>query len=70
MPAAAETCLTEAFWVADASRHDEVRAEAAAILVYVVGYQQARFAEAIVGRQLPNPSCSEWAVTTFCGPGC
>ena len=43
--AAAEKALTEAFWVADASRHDEVRAEAAANLVFVVGYQQRRFAE-------------------------
>ena len=45
-PHAAETALTEAFWAADASRHDEIRAEVAANLVYVVGYQQGRFAEA------------------------
>jgi tetratricopeptide (TPR) repeat protein len=32
--------------MADASRHDEVRAEAAADLVYVVGYQQGRFSDA------------------------
>jgi tetratricopeptide (TPR) repeat protein len=43
---AAEKALTEAFWTADASRHDEVRAEVAANLVFVVGVQQARFAEA------------------------
>ena len=45
-PRGAETALTEAFWAADSSRHDEVRAEVAANLVYVVGYQQARFEEA------------------------
>ena len=45
-PVAAESALTEAFWTADASRHDEVRAEVAATLVYVVGYQQARIDEA------------------------
>jgi len=39
----AETTLDEAFLTAEASRHDEVRAEAAAYLVYVVGYQQASF---------------------------
>ena len=43
---AAEATLTEAFWAADASRHDEVRAEVAANLVYVVGFQQARFGDA------------------------
>ena len=44
---AAEQALTEAFWAADASRHDEVRAEAAANLVYVVGYQAGN----VVGAQ-------------------
>jgi serine/threonine protein kinase/tetratricopeptide (TPR) repeat protein len=43
---AAEQALTEAFWAADASRHDEVRAEAAANLVYVVGYQEGNVAGA------------------------
>jgi len=43
---AAERVLTEAFWAADASRHDEVRAEVAANLVFVVGVQQARFDDA------------------------
>jgi tetratricopeptide (TPR) repeat protein len=42
----AEQALTEAFWAADASRHDEVRAESAANLVYVVGYQEGNFAGA------------------------
>jgi len=42
-PRPAETALTEAFWLADSSRHDEIRAEAAANLVYVVGYLQNRF---------------------------
>jgi serine/threonine protein kinase/tetratricopeptide (TPR) repeat protein len=45
-PRSAETTLTEAFWAADAARHDEVRAEAAAHLVFVVGYQQGRFSDA------------------------
>jgi len=40
---AAEQALTDAFWAADASRHDELRAETAAALVYVVGYLQRRF---------------------------
>jgi serine/threonine protein kinase/tetratricopeptide (TPR) repeat protein len=43
---AAEAALTEAFWAADASRHDEVRAEVATNLVYVVGYQAGNFASA------------------------
>ena len=41
----AERTLIEAFWVADASRHDEVRAEVAASLVYVVGYLEGHFEE-------------------------
>ena len=44
-PAAAEQMLTEAFWAADAARHDELRAETAAVLVYVVGYLQRRFGD-------------------------
>ena len=42
----AEDVFAEAFWMADASRHDEVRAEAAALLVFVLGYQQGRFTDA------------------------
>jgi tetratricopeptide (TPR) repeat protein len=42
----AEKTFVEAFATADASRHDEVRAEVAEALVYVVGYQAARFDEA------------------------
>jgi serine/threonine protein kinase/tetratricopeptide (TPR) repeat protein len=42
---AAEQALAEAFWAADASRHDELRAAIAADLVYVVGYLQRRFSE-------------------------
>ena len=42
---AAEKSLMEALLAADASRHDEVRAEAAAGLVFAVGYQQGRVAE-------------------------
>jgi eukaryotic-like serine/threonine-protein kinase len=43
---AAEKTLVEAFWAADASRHDEVRAAAATELVFVFGYQEAQFEEA------------------------
>jgi eukaryotic-like serine/threonine-protein kinase len=42
----AERVLTEAFSVADSSRHDEVRAEVAGDLVYVVGYLDGRFESA------------------------
>jgi len=45
-PAAAERSIVEAFWLADASRHDEVRAESATKLVFVVGYQLGRFSDA------------------------
>ena len=43
---AAERAFVEAFWAADSSRHDEVRAEAASQLVYVFGYQEGHFEEA------------------------
>jgi eukaryotic-like serine/threonine-protein kinase len=43
--AAAERSMVEAFWVADSSRHDEVRAEVATNLVFVVG-QEGHFEEA------------------------
>jgi hypothetical protein len=43
---AAQTKLVEAFWAADASRHDEVRAAAASELVFVFGYQLGKFDEA------------------------
>ena len=42
----AERLLTDSYLAADASRHDEVRAEDAAALVWVVGYQQGRYADA------------------------
>jgi tetratricopeptide (TPR) repeat protein len=42
----AERAYTESYWISDASRHDEVRAEAAVMLVFVVGYQQSRYSEA------------------------
>jgi len=45
-PVAAERALTDAFWIADAARHDEIRAETAALLVHVVGYLQSRYSEA------------------------
>jgi serine/threonine-protein kinase len=44
--AGAERAFMDAFFAADASRHDEVRADIAAELVYVVGYQQGRYQEA------------------------
>jgi tetratricopeptide (TPR) repeat protein len=44
--AQAERNLIEAFWAADSSRHDEVRAEVASLLVYVIGYQEGRFGDA------------------------
>ena len=43
---AAERALVESYLAADASRHDEVRAEDATNLVWVVGYQQGRYADA------------------------
>ncbi len=43
---AAEQALVESYFAADASRHDEVRAEDALFLVWVVGYQQGRYVEA------------------------
>src|SRR6185437_11444507 len=42
----AEKLLVDSYLAADASRHDEVRAQAATELVWVVGYQQARYADA------------------------
>jgi len=41
----AERSYVEAFAAAEASRHDEVRAEVAEALVYVIGYQAERFEE-------------------------
>jgi eukaryotic-like serine/threonine-protein kinase len=43
---AAERAMVEAFWLSDASRHDELRAQVATQLVFVVGYGQGRFDEA------------------------
>jgi tetratricopeptide (TPR) repeat protein len=45
-PVAAEQAFVNAFWLSDAARHDEIRAEAAERLVFVVGYQEGRFADA------------------------
>jgi eukaryotic-like serine/threonine-protein kinase len=42
----AEDALIEAYMWADSSRHDEVRAEVAANLVFVLGFQEGRFVEA------------------------
>jgi len=41
-----EKAMIEAFWTADASRHDEIRALTASNLVFLVGYQQGRFVDA------------------------
>ena len=42
-PQDAERAFVESFREADASRHDEVRAESAVMLIYIVGFQQRRF---------------------------
>jgi eukaryotic-like serine/threonine-protein kinase len=42
----AREALVEAFLAAEGSRHDEVRADVAAVLVYVVGYQEGQFEDA------------------------
>jgi serine/threonine protein kinase/tetratricopeptide (TPR) repeat protein len=47
-----ERAFREAFAVAEASRHDEVRGEAAESLVFVVGYQGGHFAEAYNWEQI------------------
>ena len=44
--AAAEQTLMRAFWAADASKHDDIRARAADALIFVLGYRQLRFREA------------------------
>ena len=43
---AAEQTLVQAFWAADASKHDDIRARAADALIYVLGCRQLRFREA------------------------
>jgi tetratricopeptide (TPR) repeat protein len=43
----AEKTLIEAYRLADASRHDEVRAEAATNLVFVIGYLEGQLADAL-----------------------
>ncbi|HEV3032662.1 MAG TPA: protein kinase, partial [Polyangia bacterium] len=40
---AASATFEEAIWIAEAARHDEIAAEAAAYLVYIAGYTQAHF---------------------------
>ena len=45
-PQSAEKELAEAYRLADASRHDETRAEVATALVFVVGDQESRFEDA------------------------
>jgi serine/threonine protein kinase len=42
----AQQALTESYYAADASRHDEVRAEDATNLVWVVGYEEGHYADA------------------------
>ncbi len=72
----AERTLDEAFLTAEASRHDEVRAEAAAFLAYVVGYQQASFqagkrwakvAEAILHRMGGHELLQAWLLNDLGG---
>ena len=46
-PRAAEKTLIEAYRQADASRHDEVRAEAATTLVFVIGAQEGEIQDAL-----------------------
>jgi eukaryotic-like serine/threonine-protein kinase len=46
-PAMAEKALVEAYQSADASRHDEIRAEVATTLVFVTGELQGRFDDAM-----------------------
>ncbi len=46
-PEMAEKTLTDAYQAADASRHDEVRAEVSTALVFVTGELQGRFEEAM-----------------------
>jgi serine/threonine protein kinase/tetratricopeptide (TPR) repeat protein len=43
----AEDVLTEAYWVADSARHDEVRAESATNLVFLTGVQLGHHSDAI-----------------------
>ncbi|HET6281238.1 MAG TPA: serine/threonine-protein kinase, partial [Polyangia bacterium] len=45
-PALAERTYEDAYWTAEVSRHDEVRAEIATAQVWVVGYLQCRYKEA------------------------
>ena len=62
---------TEAFWAADASRHDEVRAEAAANLVYVVGYQEGNVDGAQRWATIADSgAAAAWAGTSCSRPGC
>jgi tetratricopeptide (TPR) repeat protein len=44
---AIEKTLVEAYRLADASRHDEVRAQVATTLVFSAGYQEGHFADAL-----------------------
>jgi tetratricopeptide (TPR) repeat protein len=45
-PVEGQKSLEEAFWQADAARHDEVRTMAATNLVWAYGYMQTKYAEA------------------------
>jgi serine/threonine protein kinase/tetratricopeptide (TPR) repeat protein len=70
---ASEQTLAEAVWVAEASRHDEVVAEAAAFLGGVIGYELARpddgehwarLAEAVLDRMGPgHERARAWILT-------
>ncbi|HET6282959.1 MAG TPA: serine/threonine-protein kinase [Polyangia bacterium] len=65
----AERSFQEAYWAAEVSRHDEVKAEVAVAEVYVVGYLQARpdagenwsrYAEAVLQRMGGHERLQSW----------
>jgi tetratricopeptide (TPR) repeat protein len=71
-PVGAEEALLEAYWAADASRHDEVRAEVAANLVWVTGFLRGqsersqhwvRTADAVLQRIGGHELLQAWLLT-------
>jgi serine/threonine protein kinase/tetratricopeptide (TPR) repeat protein len=70
----AEASLAEAYWLADASRHDEVRAEASTQLVYITGYWMRNFdraqewyqiASAVIRRLGGHELLRAWLLNNF-----
>ena len=68
-PTMAERSFQEAYWAAEESRHDEVKAEAALAEVYVVGYMLARpdvgetwsrYADAVLKRMGGHERLQSW----------